>query len=258
MRSARPLLARLAAAALAGAAALAAVPAAACSPAPGYRVPGNLELVAEAPTIVLAQVVAGALDAGGDPFKSTVTLRPLEALKGPLPEGDIALSGMMLARDAGQELGMVSNPYEFERAHPVSYIGACTRFVFPLGTTALFFLRLDHEGRWAPAGGAFARWAEDVPGREAPWVALVRLYLRAAVLPEGERAALLEAERTALLARGDDPVAQLMAADIQRQLAGPPPPDSAIVFSEQTPAEVESAVAAALRKMRQAAIEAGN
>jgi hypothetical protein len=244
--------------ALVAALALASPPAAACTPEPGYRVPSNLEQVEAAETIVLARVVAGELDPGGDPFASTITIRPLEALKGPLPVGDIALRGLMLSRDAGPEIGLVSNPYEFERAHPNSYAGACTRFVFPLGTTALFFLRTDHEGQWAPAGGAFSRWAEDVPGRDAPWVALVRLYLRAAALPAAEGAALLESERTALLARADDPVAQLMAADVHRQLAGPPPPDSAILFSEQSPAEVESAVEAALRKMRQAAIEAGN
>jgi hypothetical protein len=248
----RPLVATIALAL-----ALAAPPAAACSPAPDFRGQSNLELTAAAPTIVLAQVVAGALDEGGDPFKSTITIRPLEALKGPLPEGDIALAGMMLSRDAGPELGMVSSPYEFERAHPVSYIGACTRFVFPLGTTALFFLRTDHEGRWAPAGEAFSRWAEDVPARDAPWVELVRLYVRAAALPEGERAALLAGERTALLARTDDPVAQLMAADVARQLA-PQQRDAYALLGNEPPAAVESSVEAALRQMRQAAIEAGN
>jgi hypothetical protein len=238
--------------------ALVAAPAAACTPAPGYRVPSNLELTAGAEAIVLAQVVAGALDEGGDPFASTITLRPLEALKGPLPAGEIALRGMMLARDAGPELGLLSNPYEFERAHPNSYIGACTRFVFPLGTTALVFLRAGLDGQWVPAGGAFSRWAEDVPGPDAPWVALVRLYLRAAALPEGERAALLEGERAALLARADDPVAQLMAADVARQLVAPTPGDAYAQLGSESPAEVESAVEAALRKMRQAAIEAGN
>ena len=254
MRKVRPILASLALAL-----ALAAVPAAACEPGPGYRTPTNLELAAAAPTIVLARVVAGELDPGGDPFKSTITIHPIETLKGPLPQGDIALAGMMLSRDAGQELGMVSSPYEFERAHPVSYMGACTRFVFPLGTITLFFLRIDHEGRWAPAGAAFSRWAEDVPGRDAPWVALVRLYLRAAALPEGERAALLESERAALLARADDPVAQLMAADVARQLA--PPQQLGDAFAQlgsEEPAAVENAVEAALRRMRQAAIEAGN
>jgi hypothetical protein len=253
MRTPRPILA-----ALAAALAFAAVPVAACSPGPGFRPLTNLELAAAAPTIVLAQVVAGALDEGGDPFRSTITIRPLEALKGALPEGDIALAGMMLTRDAGPELGMVSNPYEFERAHPGSYAGACTRFVFPLGTTALFFLRTDHEGYWAPAGAAFSRWAEDVPGRDAPWVALVRLYVRAAALPEGERAALLESERSAMLARADDPVAQLMAADVSRQLAPPQPGDAYALLADEPPDAVESSVEAALRRMRQAAIEAGN
>ena len=210
------------------------------------------------PSLVLAQVVAGALDPGGDPFRSTITIHPLEALKGPLPEGDIALPGMMLSRDAGPEFGMVSSPYEFERAHPASYTGACTRFVFPLGTTALFFLRTDHEGHWAPAGEAFSRWAEDVPGREAPWVELVRLYVRAAALPGAERTALLDSERTTLLTRTGDPVAQLMAADVARQLGPPQQGDAFAQLSSDEPAATESSVEAALRRMRQSAIEAGN
>jgi hypothetical protein len=253
MRSIRAVLPSLA---LALAFGLAPVRAAACEPpGPGYRAPTNLELAAAAPVILLARVVAGELDPGGDPFRSTITIRPLEALKGPLPAGDIALAGMMLSRDAGPELGMVSSPYEFERAHPASYTGACTRFVFPLGTTALFFLRLDHEGRWAPAGEAFSRWAEDVPAPDAPWVALVRLYVRAAALPEGERAALLDSARAAMLAKADDPVAQLMAADVARQLAIPERPGDPHALSE---ASAESSVEAALRQMRKAAIEAGN
>jgi hypothetical protein len=248
MHGVRPVLAVLALA-------VATVPAAACEPGPGYSAATNLELVASAPTIVLAQVIAGELDPGGDPFESTITIRPLEALKGALPEGDIALAGMMLARDAGPELGTLSSPYEFERAHPGSYIGACTRFVFPLGTIALFFLRIDHEGHWAPAGEAFSRWAEDVPDSDAPWVALVRLYVRAAALPEGERAALLGSARAAMLAKADDPVAQLMAADVARQQQ---PGEVHAQFGDEQPGAAESSVEAALRQMRKAAIEAGN
>jgi hypothetical protein len=165
---------------------------------------------------------------------------------------------MMLSRDAGPELGMVSSPDEFERAHPVSYIGGCVRFVFPLGTTALFFLRADAEGQWVPAGGAFSRWAEDVSGPEAPWVRLVRLYARAAALAGDERGALLEAERIALLARTDDPVAQLMAADVARQIAGPPRGDAYALLGDEAPAQVDSSVEAAVRRMDRAAIEAGN
>jgi len=249
--------ARLIAVGLALALGCASAAAPACSPAPDYRVPTNLELVAGAGTIVLAQVVAGQLDEGGDPFESTVTIRPLEALKGPLPEGDIALKGMMLSRDAGQELGMISDPREFERAHPVSYVGGCIRYVFPLGTTALFFLE-RRGGEWVPAGGAFSRWAEDVTGPAAPWVEVVRLYLRAAELPEGERAAWLGAQREALRARADDPVAQLMAADIGRQL-GPPVAGEAYAHLDVAgPAVTESTIEAEIRRLRQAAIEAGN
>jgi hypothetical protein len=246
----RPILASLALAL-----SLAGLPAAACSPASDYRVPSNLALAGEAQAIVLAQVTAGALDPGGDPFESTITLHPLETLKGTLPAGDLLLYGMMLSRDADPELGMVSDPTEFERAHPVSYIGACVRFIFPLGTTALFFLRRDEAGQWIPAGGAFSRWAEDVPGSGAPWVTLSRLYTRAAALPEAERRALLEGEHTALRQRADDPVAQLMAADVARQLA---PPAEAYALLENPPAAIESDVEAELRRLRRAAIEAGN
>jgi hypothetical protein len=234
---------------------LAAVPAGACSPAPGYQVPSNVELAGEAQAIVLARVVAGALDPGEDPFESTITLHPLETLKGALPPGDLPLYGMMLSRDADPELGMLSVPTEFERPHPVSYIGACVRFIFPLDTTALFFLRRDDAGRWAPAGGAFSRWAEDVAGPDAPWVSLVRLYARAAALPEAERQALLEGERAALLRRADDPVAQLMAADVARQLAGPAEADAYALLDDRSP---DAGVEAELRRMRKAAIEAGN
>jgi hypothetical protein len=232
--------------------------AAACSPAPGYRVPTNLELAGDAQAIVLARVVAGTLDEEGDPFESTITLHPLEVLKGTLPDGDLALYGMMLSRDADPELGMVSSPYEFVRAHPVSYIGACVRFIFPLGTTALFFMRRDEDGRWVPAGGAFSRWAEDVPGSDAPWVQLSRIYARAAALPEAERDALLESERASLQERTDDPVAQLMAADIGRQLAGPQQADAYALLDDETSDDVEGSVEAELRRLRRAAIEAGN
>lgn len=248
---------RAAVAALALALGCAALPAAACSPAPGYRMPSNLELVAEADAILLGKVVAGELDPDGDPFASTITIRPLAAINGPLPEGDVTLAGMMLSRDAGSEFAMLSNPTEFARAHPVSYLGGCIRYVFPLGTTALFFLE-RRDGAWAPADGVFVRWAEDVTGPDAPWVELVRLYLAALDRPEGERAAWLEARREALRARADDPVAQLMAADIGRQLGETPAHDVHVVLDDADPAAAEAAIAAEIRRLQEGAIEAGN
>ena len=230
--------------------------AAACSPTPGYRAPSNLALVGETQTIVLARVVGGMLNET-EPEESTVTIRPFAAIKGPLPDGDIALRGMLLASDVGEGSGVLSNPYELEQAHPVSNWGACIRYVFPLGTTALFFLRTDHEGMWAPAGGAFSRWAEDVPDAQAPWVQLVRLYTIAAALPEADRAPFLADEREALLARTGEPVAQLMAEDIARQLAPPAVVGERLEDAFVEPGE-ESAVEAALEAMRGSAGEAGN
>lgn len=249
---------RLLASTFALALACAALPAAACSPGPGYRVPTNLELAGHADAILIARVVGGQQDERGQHV--ALVIRPIAAVKGSLPGGDIALPGMELAVD-GQ--ARPSDPYEFERAHPQAYMGACIRRVFPLGATALFFLRSEHGGTWAPAGTAFSRWAEDVPDENAPWVQLAKLYTTAAGLPPEDRAPFLEDEREALLARAGQedqagPLAQQMAEDIARQLAGPqaPPPDP---FEEafRQPGE-ESAVEASLKAMRQGAVEAGN
>lgn len=75
------------------------------------------------------------------------------------------------------------------------------------------------------AGGRpFSRWAEDVPGDDAPWLTAVRFYLEVMALPEAERAAALTDRRDTLRARRDDPVAQLLADDLDAQLAGPNKP----------------------------------
>jgi hypothetical protein len=241
--------------------ALAAAPAAACSPAPDYRVPTNLELAGHADAIVVARVVGTHRDETGQP--TALVIRPLAAMKGPMPQGDIALLGIVLAPEGLME--PPSDPQEFERAHPQAYGGACIRRVFPLGATALFFLRSDHEGMWAPAGTAFSRWAEDVPDENAPWVQLARLYTVAAGLPAEDRAPFLEDEREALLVRaGQDqtgPLAQRMAEDIARQFAGPqapPPPPPDPFEAAFRPPGAESAVDASLEAMRQGATEAGN
>ncbi|MFC4254143.1 hypothetical protein GRI97_01820 [Altererythrobacter xixiisoli] len=203
---------------------LLAAPAAAwaCSPAPGYAVPTNLELAGQADTILLAQVTGSTGDPD-DPSAAGITIHPIAAIEGSLPDGDISLSGMHLTRESGAP-GLLSNPYDFTEAHPSAFSGACIRREFPAGTTVLFFLNLPTNGAWQPAGGPFSRWAEDVPAPDAPWVRLAETYARAARLPDEQRVPMLEAARDALLSQEDDPVAQLMAADITRQLAGPNKP----------------------------------
>ena len=194
------------------------LPTIACSVAPGYRVPTNMELVERADLILLGTVAPG--DSGPDGTdRQMIAVEPVAALKGAMPSGPIAIPAM-IATGTEAEL---SNPYELEDAHPQSLAGACVRYVFPRGSRVLFFLDRQ-DGAWREAGGPFSRWAEDVLADDAPWLQTVRFYIEVARLPEEDRAAALTARRDELGALGDDPVAQLIAADIDRQLAGPNAP----------------------------------
>ncbi|HTN15746.1 MAG TPA: hypothetical protein VL094_13160 [Sphingomonadaceae bacterium] len=198
--------------------ALASVPALACSVQDDYRVPTNLELAGKADLILLAKVTGGTEGAAQGPEDFAITIDPLVAIKGELPAGPLTLQGVTLSEPRFLAL---SNPYDFAQAHPLSYIGGCIRYMFPLGTTALFFLQQGEDGAWEPLVSAFSRWAEDVPGPDAPWVKLSALYAEASALPEAERKARLEQARQEWAGMAADPVAQLMAADVARQLAGP-------------------------------------
>jgi hypothetical protein len=230
---------------LAGLALLAApLPAAACSVAPGYRVPTNMELVERAEIILLGTVTDGDFEPDGTP-QQRIAVEPVAALKGAMPPGPIALPAMIGA-DAAIQL---SNPYELNEAHPQSFAGACTRYVFPRGSRVLFFLDRQ-DGAWREAGGPFSRWAEDVLSDDAPWLQAIRFYVEVAELPGEERAAALAARRDELAALADDPVAQLLAADIARQLAGPNAPlrgeypsDRPDATGEETGAEAVEAMA---------------
>ena len=230
------------------------VPAQACSVVSSYRVPTNLELVEQAPLILRARVV-GEVE-GEDAWDRALVVEPLEALKGTLPEGRIEILGNgLVPEEDGRGFGVLSNPYELADTHPLSYIGGCTRYMFPRGTTALFFLEW-RDGAWRGAGGAFSRWAEDVIADDAPWTRLVRFYAGIAAAPEDDRAALLEAERARLAALPDDPVAALMAADIARQLAGPNPTWHEVMRYENATAEEVAAEAEKAAAEVKAAAEA--
>ena len=209
----RPLLPLAALALLA-----APLPAIACSVVPGYRVPTNMELVERADLILLGTVTSAASQPDGME-QPMIAVEPVEALKGAMPSIPIAIPAMIAT---GAEVPL-SNPYELEQAHPQSFAGACTRYLFPAGSRVLFFLDRE-DGRWREAGGPFSRWAEDVLTDDAPWLQAVRFYIEVAKLPEEERVAALAARRDELGALGDDPVAQLIAADIDRQIGGPNAP----------------------------------
>jgi hypothetical protein len=203
---------------LAALALIAAPPAAACSPAPGARIPTNTELVESADLILLGTVSGGESDF--DAGNWNIVIAPIAALKGELPAQPITLDAM-IAPDS--ESALLSNPYDLANAHPQATAGACNRYAFARGSRVLFFLQRSGDG-WAPARGLFSRWAEDALTDDAPWLAAVETYVEVAALPESERAVALTAHRDELRRQSDDPVAQLLADDIDRQLAGPNPP----------------------------------
>ncbi|MGV1682209.1 hypothetical protein [Sphingopyxis sp. NJF-3] len=195
------------------------LPAAACSPVAGYRPPTNFELTAAADLILLAAVEDGATQPGSEDAM-TLRVRPLAAIKGTMPTGPITLPQAMIATGA---MAGLSNPYDLAEPHPQSLAGACNRYAFPRGSHVLFFLK-QRDGQWVPAGGPFSRWAEDVLTDDAPWLQATRLYAEVAALPVAEQAPALTRLRDAYRARADDPLAQTVADDIDRQIAGPKKP----------------------------------
>lgn len=209
------------------------LPAAACSVAAGYRIPTNIELVESADLILLGTISDGDVEPNASAVQQ-FEIDPITALKGEMPGAPLTLAGMIDTN------AILSNPNDLKDAHPQSLDGACNRYLFPRGSRILFFLKWDGD-RWRPAGGPFSRWAEDVLTDEAPWLQVARLYIEAAGLPASERAAYLTARRGEYGAEEDDPVAQLIATDISRQLAGPnaplkadlpPPPDGGTVVDD--------------------------
>ena len=204
-----------------------AAPGVACSVDDSYRVPTNFELAADAEIILLARIESGTTEITGPDMAMTVT--PLELIKGALPLGaPLTLPGAI----AAPRFSVLSNPLELEQAHPLAYIGGCTRYMFVRGATVLFFLTsaekafegkdvpAEMRGTMVPAGGPFSRWAEDVLSAQSPWVRATRIYVAAAALPPERQKAMLAAERDRLRAAGDQE-SRVIADDIDRQLAGP-------------------------------------
>jgi hypothetical protein len=194
----------------------------ACSPARGARLATNLDLVQQAPTIVIGRVVQW--DSKNSPdhqrFDSTsIVVEPVATLKGEGPRAPFRLDDMM-AMTEGLASPVDSQPSaydEFQQPHVNAFMGGCIRYNFVIGQLVVFFLHVE-DGKWQPAATIFSRWAEDVPSVDGPWVRLVRLYIEASQLPKAKRRAMLRAEKAKLLAGQPGRIERLMAADIQRQI----------------------------------------
>jgi len=232
--------------ALVAAPALLAAPAAAlaCSVVADYRVPTNLELAAEANAIVLGQVAgaAEALAEPGEALSGAIEVRPLAAIKGLMPGEALLLPGMALARAGAPtpEAGAL----DFAQPHPEALAGSCIRRTFEAGATVLLFLARE-DGGWAPAGGPFSRWAEDVSGPDDPWVQLATLYASAAQVAPPARETLLQDQPDALQARiaaeaDDDPAVLAMATDLERAMTAPGFPQLVARAPAATPVQTEA------------------
>jgi hypothetical protein len=228
---------RILALAVASVAAVTATPTLACSVTDDYRVPTNLELAADAEIIFLGKVLSGPAEME-KLSKAELVVEPIASLKGDVSSQPLKLPGMI----APSRFAVKSNPADLNQAHPLAYIGGCIRYMFVKGSTVLFFVShaekafggevpAELKGILMPAGGAFARWAEDVPSADSAWVVATKIYVKAAALPKDQQKQFLETQRDALL-RAPAPYSRLIAADIDRQLAGPNKPWNQLMHEE--------------------------
>lgn len=195
----------------------AAVPAAACSVREGYRIPTTLELAAQADAIVLAKVEGGS-SVPGPASDAGLTLAPVLAIKGQLP-ARLTMPGWL---ESGRARATRSDPGELAQANPDAFGGACNRYIFARGMTLLLFLKRD-GATWRVISAPFARTAEDVRSFDARWVKAVREYVAVAALPKSAQRARLIARRD-LLRSKTDADSRAIAADMDRELAGPRKP----------------------------------
>lgn len=169
----------------------------ACTPAPGYRIPTNLELVAQADVIAIARVRSGPNVSAIKPSVMeypTAKFDLLRLLRGRTRNTRVEEEGLFLMKSPAG----LSNPRELRFAHPSAYMGYCTRSFFVSGSTVLLFLQRDGAGKLHIMDLPFARVSEDVQGDGSLWLKAVREYLAMSALSKGQWAAALQARQEVL------------------------------------------------------------
>ena len=200
--------------------AFAPVPAAACSVVSGYRVPTNIELVAEADLVVLARVVGAGVAPPGRHYDNRVWLQPIRAIKGRAP-ARLQAYGHLTRFMPGREEPYPLMVTPLDRAHPSAGWGACLRQAYRKGGLVVAMFRKQGAG-FVQTGAPFSRAIEDVSGPDGLWVRAAMLYAKIlATTPPGDRRAAFAAERDRLLGRAGDAEARAIAEDIGRYLASP-------------------------------------
>ena len=194
----------------------------ACSPASGkkFKPATNLDQVGIASTILIGKVVRW--NAKWDKThqyleESSIEVMPMMALKGISPKSSFRLPGVAMTDKELYGRARPSHQDEFELPHVDAFGGGCNRSNFVVGQRVLFML-VRQDGSWDGIPVPFSRWAEDVQTLDAPWVQLVKIYVRASTLPKRQRTGYLKAERQRLLAGEPTRIRRLMADDIKRQI----------------------------------------
>jgi hypothetical protein len=190
-------------------------PARACTTTVDYRVPTNFELTERADVIVLGRIEG--MNVVREHRSTRVIVLPIALIKGQQPTQAFELVGF-ISNDRMQ--AVASDPHDLVNANPHVFAGACQRYGFDRGMLVLFFLQ-RHQGELRLISAPYARAAEDVPSRDAPWVEAVRIYADVAALPEEDRRQALISHRDRLRSSSSEPHAALIADDIDRQLASP-------------------------------------
>lgn len=192
-------------------------PAHACSMVAGYKVPTNLELAAQADTVVLATITGER--PGKESWDGVVLTKPTLLLKGAVLPNSVELPGAYLAHDArSARMVAPSNPHELREPNPGALIGGCVRYIFAPKMHLVLFLKRNESGRLVPFRSSFSRDAEDVSGPDALWVKAVREYATISAAPKQVWRGRLR-QRIAQLRRAGDADSLAIAADMETELS---------------------------------------
>lgn len=203
---------------LSGVGLVAAGPAAACSMMAGYKVPTNLELAAQADTIVIASVET--VRAGEDKWRGTIVAKPSTLLKGAVLPETVELAGAAIVDSETAGMVVASAARELRAPNPGALIGGCVRYVFAKGMKLVLFLERDKAGQLVPYRSSFSRDAEDVADENALWVKAVREYAAISLAPRRQWKALLRERIVSLRALTANPDAHAIADDMAVELSG--------------------------------------
>lgn len=190
-----------------------------CSPAAGYRVPTNFELVRRADLIAIVQVDSGPEGsiAAGEHADHLVRIGPMQVLKGVLPRDPLVLGGSV---SRGDGKAFESMPTPLSAPHFSTLAGTCTRRYFAKGSLVLAMFEKTADGL-RPISLPFARALEDVESYDSLWVRTARLYVELQQRARGGKLRdVVIAERDRLHALTSDMEAQAIAADLDLWLEG--------------------------------------